>query len=185
MASFLSLATTVFGTITLGFGVHYIVNPAAAIYNFSPAITTPTQPNDVRTMKAILLLFGAKDVFVGIALLSAVLYGRPKMRGILRLALGLCAAYDGYVMKNLTGTGEWNHWGYGSMQTPPAAAPPNPAKPAAPRKSAAALGAARPGVPVAATKAAAMLVNRAARAPGPPNAAIIAVLSAVGVYVVP
>lgn len=106
-------AATMFGTIFLGFGTAYIAYPREAFSTFG--LPSPTTTTDLETMDAVVRLFGAKDFFAGFAILTSTWLGNRKTAGLIVLAGSLCAAFDGFVVKTATGTGEWNHWGYGSV----------------------------------------------------------------------
>jgi len=66
-------------------------------------------------MKRVMVLFGAKDLFMAAAILSSTWFGTRRSAGLIVLAGGLCAGVDGYVVNAQAGTGEWNHWGYGGL----------------------------------------------------------------------
>jgi hypothetical protein len=105
------------GTVTIGFGLHYVFFPRSAFNNFGFSAPSSASP-DLELLDNILVLFGAKDIFVGVSIWAATLMGSRKIAGINVLALGLCAALDGWVVKNSKGAvpgGEWGHWGYGSV----------------------------------------------------------------------
>jgi hypothetical protein len=105
---------TIFGTIFLGFGMTYILYPRAgySMYGFSSG---PTNPLDWAVMERIMILYGAKDVFIAAAIFASTWYGTRRSAGLIMLAAGVCAGVDGYIVKGEAGTNEWNHWGYGSM----------------------------------------------------------------------
>lgn len=109
----LRLLATVFGTIFLGFGTAYTLYPRAAYPTIG--LSAPTTPRDAEIVDAIMILFGAKDLFVGASILAATWLGNRKVAGVLLVLGSACAAVDGYVVKGFTGEGEWNHWGYGSV----------------------------------------------------------------------
>lgn len=104
---------TIFGTIFIGFGLAYTLYPRAAYPSIG--LPSPTTPRDADIMDAVITLFGAKDLFVGISILAATWLGNKRTAGILLVAGAACAAVDGWVVKGFTGTGEWNHWGYGTV----------------------------------------------------------------------
>ncbi|KAF1961234.1 putative integral membrane protein [Byssothecium circinans] len=103
--------STFLGTVTFGFGVHYVLAPRSAFSNFGFAAPTFELP----LIDAIMVLYGFKDLYMGISIWAATWAGNRKVAGINVLALGLCALGDGYVVKSVAGSGEWNHWGYGSV----------------------------------------------------------------------
>lgn len=113
----LRYASLFLGTVTFGFGLHYVFFPRSAFNNFGFAAPSAAS-TDRELLDNILILFGAKDMFVGVSIWAAILAGNRKIAGINVLALGLCAALDGWVVKNSKGAvpgGEWGHWGYGSV----------------------------------------------------------------------
>jgi hypothetical protein len=104
---------TVFGTIFIGFGIAYTLYPRTAYPTLG--LPAPTTPRDAEIVDAIMVLFGAKDLFVGTSILAGTWLGNRRVAGLL-LGLGsVCAAVDGWVVKGFTGEGEWNHWGYGAV----------------------------------------------------------------------
>lgn len=107
------LIATLFGTITLGFGLNYLIRPYAAFETFGlPYVSNAA---DQEIVNSFCRLFGVKDVFMGVSLYTAVLFGSRRTLATLLLAVGLGAMADGAIVKAHAGTGEWNHWGYGSV----------------------------------------------------------------------
>ncbi|KAJ4287664.1 hypothetical protein N0V90_012367 [Kalmusia sp. IMI 367209] len=72
----LRVLSTVFGTIFLGFGVAYTLYPRAAFSSIG--LPSPTTPRDADIMDAVITLFGAKDLFVGVAIHAALWMGNRK-----------------------------------------------------------------------------------------------------------
>ncbi|KAL1601572.1 hypothetical protein SLS60_006487 [Paraconiothyrium brasiliense] len=107
----LRIPATFFGIVFLGFGVAYTLYPRAAYPTIG--LPSPTTPRDAEIVDAIMVLFGAKDLFVGLSILAATWLGNRKVAGLLLMAGSGCAAVDGWVVNRFTGEGEWNHWGYG------------------------------------------------------------------------
>lgn len=62
-----------------------------------------------------MVLYGAKEVVQAFAVFLVGAYGSRRALGWLVLASCAGAFVDGWVVKQLSGGGEWNHWGYGSM----------------------------------------------------------------------
>ncbi|PVI03887.1 hypothetical protein DM02DRAFT_652121 [Periconia macrospinosa] len=115
----LHYTSLVFGTIIFGFGLHYTLLPRAAFGNFgfAPPSSSLTA-SDQALLDNIMILFGAKDLFVGVSIWAATLAGNRRLMGVNMTALGLCAALDGWVVKRSEGVSpgaEWGHWGYGSV----------------------------------------------------------------------
>ena len=59
-------------------------------------------------------LFGVKDLFMGVAIYASAWLGSRQSLGLILAMASVCAWADGFIVKGLAGTGEWNHWGYGS-----------------------------------------------------------------------
>lgn len=110
----LSYLSTLFGAIFLFFGATYILWPRTgySLYGFR---TSPTNPLDWAVMERVMVLYGAKDLFIGATILSTTWVGTRRSAGLVLVAAAGCAGVDGWVVKQEAGTGEWNHWGYGSV----------------------------------------------------------------------
>ncbi|KAF2826112.1 hypothetical protein CC86DRAFT_350551 [Ophiobolus disseminans] len=106
--------SSLFGCIFLFFGVTYISNPVQG-FSFLGFTSTPTTPYDWDLMQRVMVLYGAKDLFMAAAILSSTWFGTRKSAGMVLVAGGLCAGVDGWVVGDQAGTGEWGHWGYGMV----------------------------------------------------------------------
>lgn len=106
--------STFFATVTFGFGITYILYPRTGygLYGFS---ASPTNAVDWSVMERVMVLYGAKDLFMAAAILSSTWYGSRKSAGLVLLAASAAAGVDGYVVGSEAGTNHWNHWGYGSV----------------------------------------------------------------------
>lgn len=62
-----------------------------------------------------MVLYGAKDIFMAVAIFASTWFGTRKSAGSILMAGAACAGVDGWVVKRQAGTGEWNHWGYGGV----------------------------------------------------------------------
>lgn len=112
----LRIAASIFGTIFLGFGFNYTLRPRESFSTFGFS-ASPTTLADQQLMDSIIVLYGVKDLFMGVTTYSALMWGSRKTLGAILMMAGFCAWIDGYVVKAQAGTGEWNHWGYGSAIT--------------------------------------------------------------------
>lgn len=63
-------------------------------------------------MERVLVLYGAKDILVGVAIFASTWFGTRRSAGLMLVAAGACGAVDGYVVGKETGMGWWNHWGW-------------------------------------------------------------------------
>ncbi|KAF1966397.1 hypothetical protein BU23DRAFT_560207 [Bimuria novae-zelandiae CBS 107.79] len=110
----LRFLATLFGTIFLGFGFSYTFFPRRAYASIGlPALSSSTTSLDAEILDAVITLFGAKDVFVGVALLVTTWVANRRVAGVLLVAASACAGVDGWVVQRVAGSGGWNHWGYG------------------------------------------------------------------------
>jgi hypothetical protein len=110
---FLRYLSTFFSAMFLAIGLTYMVSPRAgySLYGFT---SSPTTPGDWKIMERIMVLYGAKDVFVSVAIFASTWFGTRRSAGLVLIAAGACAGADGYVVQREAGIGGWNHWGYGS-----------------------------------------------------------------------
>lgn len=113
--SYLKLAATAFATIWLGFGVNALVRPTNAleIFEFDP----PASAADKKLVDSLILLYGVRDLFMGLAVYAAAYFGNHKTLGWILIAGSGVAYVDGFVVKAQIGRGEWNHWGYAPALT--------------------------------------------------------------------
>jgi hypothetical protein len=108
------IAASVFGTIFLGFGFNYLFNPRQA-FTSSFGFPYPTGAQEQAIMDSFCQLYAAKEFFMATAIYSAAWLGTRKSLGVILLAASVAAGMDGFIVNRAVGTGEWNHWGYGSV----------------------------------------------------------------------
>ncbi|KAF3034786.1 hypothetical protein E8E12_003267 [Didymella heteroderae] len=86
--------STFFGTIFLGFGLTYILAPRTGfdLFGFT---STPTSALDWAVMERIMVLYGAKDVFIAAAIFASTWFGTRKSAGCILVAAAACAGVDG------------------------------------------------------------------------------------------
>ncbi|KUJ12750.1 uncharacterized protein LY89DRAFT_191880 [Mollisia scopiformis] len=110
---FLSIIATAFGTISLGFGINSILNPMSELSFFELQGLAATA--DPILIECLMIAFGAKLIGAALAVFATAFFGSRKALGCVLIAGGGVAGVDGWICKSYMGTGEWNHWGYGSM----------------------------------------------------------------------
>jgi len=103
-----------FVPILLGFGLNSIFRPQAA-YQLLGELPTPSSTNDTRIVNSLMILYGAKELVQALGVFLVGSYGSKRALGWMVLASCAGAFVDGWVVKDLSGGGEWNHWGYGSL----------------------------------------------------------------------
>ncbi|KAK3392687.1 hypothetical protein B0H63DRAFT_386961 [Podospora didyma] len=113
-ASPLLLAAHAFATIFTAFGINAILRPSHALtfFEFSP----PTSAADAKLVDSLMAVYGARDIFMGLAIYAAAFFGTKKSLGWTLIAASGVAVADGLVCYS-HGQGEWNHWGYAPMIT--------------------------------------------------------------------
>ena len=112
---FLSIAASVFATIFVGFGINAILRPDNALTFFE--MKPPTSPTDKNMVDTLMVVYGARDIFMGLAIYSAAYFGDRKSLGWTLIAGSAVAFVDGAVCRTYVGTGQMNHWGYAPVIT--------------------------------------------------------------------
>lgn len=110
----LGYISSFFGSIFLGFGITYILYPRTGyeLFGFS---STPSNPVDWAIMERVMILYGAKDLFLAASIFASTWFGTRKSAGLVLVAASACAGVDGYVVGQEAGTNHMNHWGYGGV----------------------------------------------------------------------
>lgn len=109
----LTLASTAFATIFIAFGINPIARPAHALSFFDLAPPAPAT-HDRTVVDSLMIVYGARDIFMGLALYAVAVFGSRKALGWILVAAAGVAGVDGAVVRAWgTGVGgEWAHWGY-------------------------------------------------------------------------
>ena len=112
---YLHLLATIFATIFLAFGINGLLRPrsALAVFEFDP----PTSASDRQLVDNLMVLYAARDVFMGLAMYAAAYFGTRSTLGCILIAGSGVAFVDGAVCRAQIGRGEWNHWGYAPALT--------------------------------------------------------------------
>jgi hypothetical protein len=112
---YLRIAASVFATIFIGFGINGMLRPrnALAVFEFD----LPASAADRKLVDSLMVLYGARDLFMGIAICVAAYFGNRKTLGWILIAGSGVAFVDGAVCRAQIGRGEWNHWGYAPALT--------------------------------------------------------------------
>jgi len=109
-SSSLPVVANAFATIFIGFGINAIIRPEHALTFFE--MKPPALPADKKLFDALMVVYGARDIFMGLAIYSAALFGSRQSLGWTLVAGSAVAFVDGVVCRSYVGIGEWNHWGY-------------------------------------------------------------------------
>ena len=110
----LRIAASVFATIFVGSGINAILQPDNALEFFR--FEAPVSGSDKKLVDSLMVIYGARDIFMGLAIYSAAYFGDLKMLGWILIAGSAVAFMDGAVCR-AHGKGEWNHWSYAPMLT--------------------------------------------------------------------
>lgn len=111
--SLLTLLAGATGTIPLGFGINAMLRPEHALSFFAPLVY-PTDEAARQLVDYIMIIYGARNVFWGLATYAAAFFGSRRALGAIMVAGSALAGVDGWVCK-MAGGGEWDHWGYAPM----------------------------------------------------------------------
>ena len=110
----LELGALFFATIFIGFGFLGFINPSKALSFFElPYPHAKKASADARkTIDVMFVVYGVRDIFMGVAIYAAALCGTRQALGWIVVAAGCVAVTDGAACKFMVGKGEMNHWGY-------------------------------------------------------------------------
>jgi len=114
-STFLRLWASALGTIFVAFGVNAIARPAHALTFFEWDLPSPSSEYR-KVVEGLMIVYGARDVFMGLAIYAAAWYRNTRALGWIVIA-GSGVAYVDGIACYLAGKGEWNHWGYAPMLT--------------------------------------------------------------------
>ena len=112
---YLLIAATIFATLFVGFGINGIVRPRSAFEVFE--FDLPASPADQKLVNSLMVLYGVRDIFMGVAIYSAAYFGTRNTLGLILVAGSGVAFVDGAVCRAQIGRGQWNHWGYAPALT--------------------------------------------------------------------
>lgn len=88
-----------------------MLNPENALSWFE--LSYPLLPEDQKLIDAFLIIYGARDIFMGVALFSAAYHGNSRVVGWILVFTGAVAGVDGSICRTMEGA--MNHWGYGPV----------------------------------------------------------------------
>ena len=71
----------------------------------------------MKVVDGLMIIYGARDIFMGLAIYFAALFGDRKLLGWILIAGSGVAFVDGAVCRAQVGKGEWNHWSYAPILT--------------------------------------------------------------------
>ena len=91
------------GTIPIGFGINAFLRPDNALSFFNGASLPTINANLVQ---ALVMIYAARDIFMGIAIYATAFYGSRRALGWVMLAGGFNAFIDGLAMQTYMGGGE-------------------------------------------------------------------------------
>lgn len=109
---YLRLAASTGAAIAIGIGINAILRPDHALTFFE--WEAPTSPSAKKLVRNLLLIYGVRDIFMGVVINIAAYFGDRKTLGWTLIASAGCAFADGLICWN-EGKGHWNHWGYVPM----------------------------------------------------------------------
>jgi hypothetical protein len=109
MPQILPSAAAFVGTIPIGFGINALIRPEHAITFFNNS-SVPTANRQL--VEALLMIYGIRDIFMGVAIYATAYFGSKKALGWIMLAGFACVVVDGLASKLYLGGGEWDHWGF-------------------------------------------------------------------------
>ncbi|KAJ6560483.1 hypothetical protein B0H10DRAFT_2115035 [Mycena sp. CBHHK59/15] len=111
----LLIAAGVFATVFVGFGINAILRPRNALKFFE--FEAPASASDKKLVDGLMVIYGARDIFMGLAIYSAAYFRDRRSLGWILIAGSGVAFVDGAVCRAQVGKGEWNHWSYAPILT--------------------------------------------------------------------
>ncbi|KAH8653936.1 putative integral membrane protein [Tricladium varicosporioides] len=113
----LLLAATAFGTIFIGFGINALIRPLHALtfFEYSEPLIPASGPA-LTLIESLMVVYGVRDLCMGLAMYPAAWYGERKSLGWMVLIASGMAFADGAVCWNM-GKGAGAHWGYAPTLT--------------------------------------------------------------------
>ncbi|MDI1489052.1 MAG: hypothetical protein OHK93_008330 [Ramalina farinacea] len=118
---YLTIPSTLFALIFIFFGLNALFRPESALAFISeslhyPTATFPTSSSDQQKLiNALLVIYGARDIFMGLAIGIVTFLGSSKTLGWVLLSASGVAVADGWAVSELGDGSEWNHWGYAPL----------------------------------------------------------------------
>lgn len=112
----LNLAAHLFAAIGVGFGVNALIRPENALSFFEFNLPAAGSEHAL-LVNSLLAVYGIRDIFMGLAIFFAAIWGTKKSLGWTLIASSGVAYGDGLVCYYALGHGQWNHWGYAPMMT--------------------------------------------------------------------
>ena len=113
-SSFLPIVASASATTFIAFGVNAILRPENALTFYE--WEAPTAASAKNLVNNLMIIYGVRDIFMGLAMYSVAYFGNRKALGWMLIAASGVAFADGAVCWN-QGKGEWSHWGYAPMLT--------------------------------------------------------------------
>ena len=114
-SSSLRIIASVFATISVGFGINAILRPDNALEFFE--LKAPASAPDKKLVDILMMVYGVRDIFMGLAIYSAAYFGDRKALGWIVISCSAVAFADGAICLTQVGKGEWNHWSYAPIMT--------------------------------------------------------------------
>jgi len=114
---YLLTIANVFGFTFVGFGLNAILRPIPALAMFGELEYKPASPLDKKVIDTLMLVYGVRDIYMGVAMFAAAYYNHVQMLGWIMIAGSAVAFADGAICQRVIGHGQGSHWGYAPMLT--------------------------------------------------------------------
>lgn len=112
----LTFFATAFATTFIGFGINAMARPENALSWFEWDYPAAADVAARQLVDRIMFIYGARDIFMGVALYAAAFFGSRRALGAILVACSAIAGVDGVACR-MAGQGEWGHWGYAPVLT--------------------------------------------------------------------
>lgn len=108
-------ARAALATIFVGFGINAMLRPRAGFEIFE--FEYPKAANEQKLIDNLMIIYGVRDVFMGVSMLAAWHFGAREVLGCSLIAGSVVAVVDGVANRAVLGYGQGKHWGYAPMLT--------------------------------------------------------------------
>ena len=117
---YLELVSSIYGIIFIGFGILWFINIPKSLSFFElpypKIISSKGSAKSSAEVKQLVdvfaVVYGIRDVYMGVSIIIAALFGTRQVLGWIIVAAASVAATDGAACFFIVGKGAGNHWSY-------------------------------------------------------------------------
>jgi len=107
---YLFTIANIFASTSIGFGLNAILRPIPALAMFGELEYKPASPLDKKVIDTLMLVYGVRNLYMGLAVFAAAYYNHAQMLGWLLIAGSAIGFADGAICRKVIGHGQGSHW---------------------------------------------------------------------------